>query len=376
LNALSPALEFERAAEIYASIRTVSLTPGALTARYLRLNTEKAFHSQVKSILLFFPATKLEDIGWWNMKEYQAARVAGAAPWFVRYRRPQDAKPRRLKGGQVLPPVGKTPCPAKPQQVNQEMQLLKRLKKLAGCWTAEDQRWFQYLPEEDSGEERALTPEEQALWVDMCRARERWEVILWYSLLAFHTAASTNELRGLRLGDVSLPQELIKIPWPCAKNKYRRRTITIDDPEAHWALQQLLDRAHMLGSIDPMHYLFPAWDPRANCYVPDRPMSGSGLKKKWQEVREATGLLWFTAYGTRHTAATRMAENGVPVDVIMARMGHVQEEMRQHYTHISQAAQRRWFRNTPPGGHGPKRVGSDEAERAAAHHLQRRYAER
>jgi integrase len=328
--------------------------PGAVTARYVKRNTEKAFDNQVKSVGLFFGGRRLEEIDWCSMREYQKARIAGVEP-FVRYRRPQDAKSRTLKDGTIVPAKGKESCRAKPQQVNQEMQLLKRLKKFAGCWTAEDQRWFKYLQEEESDAERALTPEQQTLWLEMSRAKERWSVIFWYCLVAFHTTASTNELRGLRLGDVRRKQEVIVIPWPCAKNKGRKRTITIDDPDADWGLKLLLERAAELGATEPQHYLFPAWDPRANRYLPEQPMSNSGLKRKWEELQEATGLENFRAYDTRHTGITRMAENGVPIDVIMSRAGHLSDVMRQHYTHISQAAQRRWMRDASHRGYWQQR---------------------
>ena len=350
LQAITPALTFDAAAKIYGTIREMDSQPGSITARYVRRNTEKAFWNQVKSVSLFYGDTKLEDIGWYNMKAYQRARVAGDPP-FLRYRRPQDAKPRTLKDGTVLPAKGKTACAAKPQQVNQEMQLVKRIKVFAGCWTADDDKWFRYLQEEKSDFVRALNAEQQHLWLDMCRARERWNLILWWCLVAFHTTMSTNELRGLRLGDVHLRQELIVVPWPCAKNKGRKRSITIDDPDAMWALEQLLERARALGSIEPQHYLFPAWNPRANIYEPTKAMSESGLKKKWQEIREATGLVDFRPYDTRHTGITRVAEEGVPIDIIMRRAGHLSEEMRQHYTQISDAAQRRWLRGGPDRGY-------------------------
>ncbi len=324
--------------------------PGALTARYVRRNTEKAYKNQAKSVSLEFGSTRLVDIDHVSMREYQRKRVAGDPP-FHRFRRPQDAKPRPQKDGTVLPPLGKTPCPAKPQQVNQEMQLLKRLKAFAGCWTPKDQKMFRYLQEEESDVPRALTPEEQSTWLDMCRTQERWNLILWWSLVGFHTTMSTNEERGLRLGDVRLQQELIAVPWPCAKNRARKRTITVDDADAMWALESLVERAHALGSSEPQHYLFPAWDPRTNSYVPTAPMSGSGLKKKWQEVRDATGLLDFRPYDTRHTGITRGAEEGLPIDIIMRRAGHLSEEMRQHYTQISEAAQRRWMRGGPDRGY-------------------------
>ena len=71
------------------------------------------------------------------------------------------------------------------------------------------------------------------------------------------------------------------------------------------------------------------------------------LKKLWQEVRNASGIAWFRPYDTRHTGATRMAESGVPPEIIMRRLGHASDRMRQHYTHIFEQAQRMW----PRGSH-------------------------
>lgn len=341
LDALIPAEEFVRAAELFISIRAIAETPGAIAARYVRETTETGYRNQAKSLGLFFAGMKLEEIHWHHMRAYQEARVAGAPP-FIRKRRPHEEP---------------APCPVKAAQVNQETAFLKRLKRLAGCWTEQDERYFRKLIEPDTEAQRALSPEEQALWIDMCRTKERWALVLWYSLLAIDTTMSTNELRGLRLGDIHREYGLIKVPWGCAKNPYRKREIAIEDAEALWALDQLVDRARGLGSTRPMDHLFPWRDTRANAYVPERHMSESGLKKLWQEVRDATGLTWLRQYDLRHTGGTRLAEEGVPVDIIMARMGHASEEMRQHYTHISQSAQRRWLRRTetPVGsGFGPR----------------------
>jgi integrase len=90
-----------------------------------------------------------------------------------------------------------------------------------------------------------------------------------------------------------------------------------------------------------LHYLFPIRRVRDE-YDPTQPMSTSGLKKLWQEVREASGLTWFRPYDTRHTGITRQAEHGVPIEIIKAKAGHVSNRMSQHYTHVSLAAQRKW----------------------------------
>ena len=74
-------------------------------------------------------------------------------------------------------------------------------------------------------------------------------------------------------------------------------------------------------------------------YNPMIPMNVSGMNKRWEEVRIATGLKAFRQYDCRHTAITRMAEAGVPVSVIMSFAGHISPHMTRHYTHISEQSQ-------------------------------------
>jgi len=68
-------------------------------------------------------------------------------------------------------------------------------------------------------------------------------------------------------------------------------------------------------------------------------MTVSGLKKPWEEVREASKLTWFRQYDCRHTAITRLAEGGTPLATIMKRAGHISPKMTDHYTHISDQSQ-------------------------------------
>jgi len=335
-------LPFCTAAEIYMRIRSVAATPGAISARYMKENTEIDYQRKIKSCNLFFGTMPLKDIHWYNMRAYQQARINGDEP-FVRYRRPQDAKVRNV-GGIVIPAKGKTPCRAKPQQVNQELRLVKKLKTLAGCWTADDEAYFEPLQEEESDVERALTADQQNRWIEVARLNPRWELILWWSIVSFDLLTSTNELRGLQLGNINMHYQEVRIPWPCAKNRYRHRDIPVEDPQVLWALDRLIARAHDMGSRDPQHYLFPFKVTRSKQAYPDRPMTESGIKKLWQEVREATGILWFRPYDTRHTGATRRAEQGWTVPMLMARMGHCSPDMQRRYTHISQQAQRLWLR--------------------------------
>jgi site-specific recombinase XerD len=332
LMLFEPGMSFEQAADAFYSYRSVDDQRG-YHASYVRPTTLAGYRNQLGSLSLFFGGMRLNDIHWWHMKSYQEARVAGAEP-FIRRRRPHE-EPRSL--------------PVKPQQANQETSLLKRLKILAGCWTPEDEKLFCPLQEEESEVPRSLSPDEQGLWLEVARARKEWSLVYLYSLVAFDTCCSTNELRLLRLGNINLAQWMISVPWPAAKNKHRHRDIAIEDPDTMWAINELLARAAALCGSDPIrnptHALFP-FRSHKGPYNPTRAASSSFLKKDWEEVRKASGLTWFRPYDTRHTGATRLAENNWPIDVIMARMGHASEQMRRHYTHISQQAQRRWLRKS------------------------------
>ena len=332
LMLFEPEMLFEEAADAFYSYRSIE-DQGGYHASYVRANTLAGYRRQLGSLSLFFGGMRLNEIHWWHMKSYQEARVAGKPP-FIRRRRPHEEE---------------GPCPCKPQQANQETALLKRLKVLAGCWAPEDQKLFRPLQEEESEVLRALEPAEQSRWLEVARARREWNVVYLYSLVAFDTCCSTNELRLLRLGNVNLAQWMLKVPWPAAKNRHRHREIAIEDPDTMWAINELLIRAGALCGSDPIrnptHALFPSRRLKGP-YNPLVPMSSSGLKKPWEQVRKASGLTWFRPYDTRHTGATRLAERGIPIDIIMARMGHASEQMRRHYTHISQQAQRRWLRKS------------------------------
>ncbi len=349
ISALSADLPFEEAATLFMQLCKIEQLPGAVhTAQYVRNNTLISYQRNIDSLDLFFHGMKLNDIHEGNLRGYQVARVNGAEP-FIRFRRPQDKKDR-IVGDKVIPAKGKTPCPVKPEQANQELSTLGRIMRMAQAWTPELALFWKYrkLTEESSETPRALTPEEQTLWLEVSRSQERWGIIHWYSIVAFHTTCSTNELRALRIGDVNLHHQMISVPWAGAKCKSRHRSIAIETADCLWALEQLLERAKDLGSVHPQHYLFPFFNPKKQSHVPERPMTVSGLKRRWEEVRKATRLTWFRIYDTRHTAITRLAETGAPIALIKSKAGHTSDRMSRHYTHVSIGAQRRWYQSTIP----------------------------
>lgn len=375
LCSFSADLGFREAARRWLEARSIEDQPfiaGRTRGRYIRENTHDSYRHYIDSLGLFFGDMPLNKIHVGHLAQYQRARLAGADP-FIRYRRPQDAKPHTLSDGSVVPPKGKSPCPAKPKKINQELGLLKRLMMLGNAWSGEMEKLYEpLLEEEEEFIPRALSPQEQRHWLTVAKSNSRWHLVLWYSMLAFGTCLSTDEERAIRLGDINVFQGVLVVPR--GKVRQRSRTIELVGADVLWALDQLQSRAAELGAKEPGHFLFP-WRDAPERWDPTKPMSESGIKKCWEEVRAASGLKWFRQYDTRHTAITRLAEAGVPIDVIMSRAGHVSLKMQKHYTHISRMAQRQWIEHAYSSGFSPQPAFSRAAPVAQidTHHGYQRY---
>lgn len=348
LTRIAPDLNFSVAASLWLQSRSFKGIPGAVSARYIRKTTEDSYTQYVQSLNLFFSELRLEQIHLGHLREYQEARVTGAPP-FIRYRRPQDAKPHLLPDGTVLPPKGKTSCPASPKKANQELCVLKMIMRRAGCWSSEMEQFYEPFREESEDLPRALSTEEQKRWLDVSRIRPEWWIVHWYSILAFATGMGSNEMDWLRIGDINLTYGLISVQPLGAKNRYRTRTIPLVGADEKWAAQQLLDRARDLGSCEPQHYLFPlrAWSsPKKRdlgCaeYDPMQRWTNSGIKRQWEEVRRAAGLKDFRRYDTRHTALTRRAESGMKFYELMEFAGHLTPRQTRHYARLCEAVMRK-----------------------------------
>jgi integrase len=320
---IRPDMLFPVAAETYLKSRRVLDAGSGLRysgPRYVRSATLTNYEQHVTSLSLFFGKMRLAEIRLDHIRQYQLARATGAAP-FIRRRRPHEEP---------------APCPTKAAHVNQELTLLRTIMRRGQLWDAVFADYYEELREDISDVPRALTSDEERRWLEISASQERWQVVHWYSLIAFATCMSTNEFRALRLRDINIAAGVLTVPDEGSKVRSRHRTVPIQGEQALWAIGKLVRRAEHLGAREPHHYLFPVC--QNGSYDPMRPMSNSGLKKPWQEVREATGLLHFRMYDTRPTAITRLAEAGVPVTVIMDMAGHMSPRMTQHYTHISEQA--------------------------------------
>lgn len=321
---LTPDLSFRSAFELWISHLRIDTNGGRTDASYIAPKTDRDYVVCAKALSKFFGDLALNQIHLGHIEEYQRARavcdnsVCGGA-----------------ENGWTFPACSNT--------IRKEIALLIRILSAARLWGQDEKECFQPLRAVENDVPRAMTPEEQHRFLHVASSREDWQFIYWYSILALQTTAATNELRSLRLGDILMHGPLIQIRRRGAKNKYRVRTIPIESEAAGWALERLIDRAREMGAFEPHHFLFPLHVTRLR-YDPSKPMSESGLKKRFGAVRMAAGVSWLRPYDLRHTGITRMAEAGTPIQVIMAFAGHVTQRMAQHYTSISMAAKRGWAR--------------------------------
>lgn len=332
---LCPGLNFREAFRVWIGQRVIEQAGMWTNVRYVSERTERDLRQYARAAGKFFNDLRLNEIHAGHLREYQKARALNSLP---------------VAGTGVTQPWKGA---AGANLIRKEVQTVIRVLRAAGAWSAHLEECFEPVAAAESDVCRAMTPDEQHRWLHVAASRAEWQLVYWWSLVALQTTAATNEMRALRLGDVFLGDApVLQIRSEGAKNKFRIRTIPLESQEVNWAMDGLLERARRLGANGPHCYLFP-FHVTADRYDAQRPMSVWGLRKAWDAVRSAAGLDWLRVYDLRHAAITRMAEAGVPIQVIMSFAGHMSPRMQQHYTAISMQAKRRWAGmawNSPPWG--------------------------
>jgi integrase len=61
----------------------------------------------------------------------------------------------------------------------------------------------------------------------------------------------------------------------------------------------------------------------------------------WTSLTEEADLAGFRFHDLRHTFITQMVEQGVPLGLIQAMVGHISTRMLKHYTHVTSGAARK-----------------------------------
>ncbi len=346
LPKITPDLTFCRASEIWLESRV--FRDGAGRGRYVASSTLKSYEQYVRSLNRFFSDIPLNEIHAGHLRGFQEIRASGQLgepddQVLARVAKQQKTTIEKLRTEEKYKNLAAEKLAAarievSPNKINQEVATLIRILRRAGCWNPELEESYETLLHEEADIPRAMTPVEQEFFLEVAASRQEWQFVYWYALVALRTTMTNYEMRGLRLGDLNLASGLIYVQPGHAKNRYRVRTIPLA-PDALWAAQRLVERAHELASNEPQHFVMPFRVARG-LFDPTRPMSNSGIKKPWEALRTAAGLPWLRIHDLRHTAITRLAEAGTPIPVVMSMAGHISRRMMQHYTQISEQAQR------------------------------------
>ena len=299
-------LPLRRVAEFYFSWKTANCSAETV-AREKRIfkSVEKFFGSR-------FPTNA---IGLHHIRDYQ------------RERREQ------------ISPTMKQPVTAR--TVNYEMHLLRSAMTFAGCWMPELEVGYQPLREIKRRAGKVATKDQLVTIITEAMANEYWQLAVYCAALAAGTGCRGGEIRHLQLRDIDLDGGKIRIVREIAKNRKERqpRLMALAD----WGMRQLLLRAQALGATEPQHYLLPLSLTRSRSakdknqkFDVNRPMTG--WVKSWRKLTQKCNMDGFRFHDLRHTFRTLGAEAGVPLEVMMAQLGHMDRETSLEYVHIQQQA--------------------------------------
>jgi integrase len=232
-----------------------------------------------------------------------------------------------------------------PKTVNNELSVLTAILKNARLW-ASLRETYEPLPVPKRGPGRALTPEQTAKLIETAKTNDHWFVALCATVLAYATGCRSGEIKKLQLGDSVLDGDRPFIRLRAENTKGRRSRDPALNDLGLWALNHLVARARLLGACEPHHYLLPAdlskhtkkSDPLNGGIGFDPTRHQTSWDSAWEALKQAAGLSGFRFHDLRHTHITHAIEEGVPIEVVMAQVGHVSPEMTRYYTHLGSNA--------------------------------------
>jgi integrase len=258
----------------------------------------------------------------------------------VKYiRLPQIREYQKERRKQISPTM-KQPVTAR--SVNYEMQLLKGVMTYADCWTDHLAARHKPLREVKSRAGKTATTGQMIKIINTAMTNDYWQVVMWCCAVAAGTGCRGGEIRKLQLKDICLSEGKIRVIREIAKSRKERQPRLM--ALAEWGLRQLLLRAQVLGATKPDHYLLPlniaksrhlAKQRKVDWDV-NRPMTS--WVKSWRKLMEACSMKEFRFHDLRHTFRTQGAEAGVPLEVMMAQLGHMDRQTSLDYVHIQQRA--------------------------------------
>lgn len=280
----------------------------------LRARTHETTLAYLNALEKFFRSLRMADITPGHLRSYQIARLANLVRIGEREQRPW----KRRAGHSII---------------NHELSALGQMLARCRLWHKIKPYYFP-LPMPSWSPRTVLTEAQEEQFWRIAESAPDAQLAYWVAAITNNTTAAGIELRGLRLKHVLLDDDGISeiyIPEDSVKNNSRPRKIALN-PTAKWAVQQCYKRALRLGACEPEHYLFPFREARGR-YEPSLPPSRWFLRNSWAKLRAATGFPRLNPHDLRHHCITRLLENDVNPETVIAIAGHVDRKMMEYYAH-------------------------------------------
>ena len=205
-----------------------------------------------------------------------------------------------------------------------------------------ENKWSVLWPKVRKLEERrevgkALSTEEESRLIAAVVEQEspnKSKTLGTFIRVALLTGMRSGEIAGLSWGQIDFARRVVTVgkaksaagtgrQIPMNQNLFDVLTA-----HAEWFTKRF-------GDTQPVHYLFPFGKPTPN--DPTKPITD--VTGAWEALRKRSGVDC-RLHDLRHTAATKMAEAGVPESTMLALMGHMSRAMLERYSHIRMNAKR------------------------------------
>ena len=233
--------------------------------------------------------------------------------------------------------------------INNELLLLISVLKQARLWTVIEPDYRPLKPRK-KGPGVALSPEQGLHLLSTALQRPEWFVALYATALAYSTGCRSYEIKALQHRDLQLDgaTPLLRVRRETTKTDAGAREVALSAIGVR-AATALVERARLLGSNEPDHYLLPgdcskhtkAGDPLCGRRGFDPTVHQTSWSSAWESLKKAAGFPKLRFHDLRHTFITQGMEAGVPISVMKAHVGHVSAEMVDYYTHLGDGAKKR-----------------------------------
>lgn len=184
---------------------------------------------------------------------------------------------------------------------------------------------------------KALSVEEEARLLDALSSNSSPNaspLISTFVRIALATGMRSGEITSLTWEQVTLTKRVITVGRAKTSSgtgrqiPINRELFEILRAHAEWFTMRF-------GETRPEHFLFPFGTPKPA--DPTKPVTD--LTSAWDALRKKANVRC-RLHDLRHTAATKMAEAGVPESTMLSLMGHMSRAMLERYSHIRMAAKR------------------------------------